>query len=306
MQENYNNQGPQNPPQMAPPGWYAMPQEGWGEDAEPEIDVMEYARLLWAKKWLVVGALVATVVFASAWSMTRTKMYRATTKLTLQPAPQLSQNQFDMMMSWWQMDRFIADQIEVLETRQLAQRLVNRLGIQTLPEFAEVDAVGMVLAMIEAKPIKESFVIEVSMVSDDPVRASEWLNLYIEEFMASNIEASLDRSRQVYKVIQDRMAPLQEQVVEAEANLMRYRERDDAVLFADEDQNVISEQLSTLTTEYAQAKADRIRMETKINALRSLGRSANLSYSDLRRGVAGPDGPGTCQGTKPTRSPAQR
>ena len=220
-----------------------MPPEGWGEDAEPEIDVMEYARLLWAKKWLIVAVLVATVVFATAWSLTRTKMYRATTKLTLQPAPQLSQNQFDMMMSWWQMDRFIADQIEVLETRQLAQRLVDRLGLQSLPEFAEADAVGMVLGMIEAKPIEESFVIEVSMVSDDPERASEWLNLYIEEFMAANIEASLDRSKQVYKVIQDRMAPLQEQVVEAEANLMRYRERDDAVLFADEDQNVISEQL---------------------------------------------------------------
>ncbi len=56
MQENHNNQGPQNLPAAAPPpGWYAMPQEGWGEDAEPEIDVMEYARLLWAKKWLIVG-----------------------------------------------------------------------------------------------------------------------------------------------------------------------------------------------------------------------------------------------------------
>ena len=176
------------------------------------------------------------------------------------------------------MDRFIADQIEVLKTRQLAQRLVNRLGLQSLPEFAGGDAVSAVLGMVEASPIEGSFVIDVSMVSPDPNRASEWLNLYIEEFMAANIEASLDRSRQVYELIQDRMAPLQEQVVEAEAALMLYRERDDAVLFADEDQNVISEQLSTLTTEYAQTKADRIRLETKINALRSLGRT-NVSYT---------------------------
>jgi len=288
MPETPTNQDPQNLPAAAaaaaaaaapPPGWYAAPPDHWGEESEPEIDIMEYARLLWAKKWLIVAVLVSTVVFASAWSMTRTKMYRATTKLTLQPAPQMSQNQFDMMMSWWQMDRFIADQIEVLQTRQLAQRLVDRLGIQSLPEFAESDAAGAVLSMIEAEPIKESFVIEVSMVSADPERASEWLNLYVEEFMASNIEASLDRSKKVYEVIQERMAPLKEQVVEAEAALMTYRERDDAVLFADGDQNVISEQLSTLTTEYAQTKADRIRMETKINALRSLGRTENLSYT---------------------------
>jgi uncharacterized protein involved in exopolysaccharide biosynthesis len=137
-----------------PPGWYAVPPEGWGgEDGGPEIDVMEYVRLIWAKKWLVVAVLVATVVFGAAWSMTRTKMYRASTKLILQPAPQMSQNQFDMMMSWWQMDRFIADQIEVLKTRQLAQRLVDRLGLDSLPEFAGRDAVGAVLAMVDAEPV---------------------------------------------------------------------------------------------------------------------------------------------------------
>ena len=274
-----NQDSPPLPHQaMVPPGWYSMPPDaGWGEESEPEIDIMEYARLLWAKKWLIVAVLVATVVFGTAWSMTRTKMYRATTKLILQPAPQMSQNQFDMMMSWWQMDRFIADQIEVLKTRKLAQKLVDKLGLDSLPEFQGGDPVSMVLGMVSAEPVEESFVIEVSMVSHDPERASEWLNLYIEEFMAANITASLDRSKQVYDVIQDRMAPLQQQVIVAEANLMQYRERDDAVLFADEDQNVISEQLSTLTTEYAQAKAERIRMETKINALRSLGRT-NVSY----------------------------
>ena len=279
MSENHNNQGPQQPPAMAPPGWYAYPQQDeWGESAEPEIDIMEYARLLWAKKWIIVAVLVTTVVLGAAWSMTRTKMYRATTKLILQPAPQMSQNQFDMMMSWWQMDRFIADQIEVLKTRKLAQNLVDKLGLDSLPEFQGGDPVSMVLGMVYAEPVEESFVIEVSMVSPDPERASEWLNLYVEEFMAANITASLDRSKQVYDVIQDRMAPLQDQVAQAEANLMQYRERDDAVLFADEDQNVISEQLSTLTTEYAQTKADRIRLETKINALRSLSRT-NVSYA---------------------------
>jgi len=283
MQENFNNEGPRNLPATAapppPPGWYAAPPENWGEEAEPEIDIMEYARLLWAKKWILVAVLVTTVVLGTAWSMTRTKLYRATTKLILQPAPQMSQNQFDMMMSWWQMDRFIADQIEVLKTRKLAQRLVDKLGLRSLPEFSGGDPVSLVLGMVSAEPVEESFVIEVSMVSPDPERASEWLNLYVEEFMAANITASLDRSKQVYDVIQDRMAPLQQQVIDAEANLMQYRERDDAVLFADEDQNVISEQLSTLTTEYAQSKADRIRMETKINALRSLRGKENLSYA---------------------------
>jgi capsular exopolysaccharide synthesis family protein len=58
--------------------------------------------------------------------------------------------------------------------------------------------------------------------------------------------------------------------------LMEFREREDAVLLADQDKNVITEQVNTLTSEYATSKADRIRLETKINALRSL-RASNVS-----------------------------
>ena len=73
MSEKPENIAPNPSPYQiaAPPGWYPMPPEAaWGEENEPEIDIMEYARLLWAKKWLIVAVLVATVVFGTAWSMT--------------------------------------------------------------------------------------------------------------------------------------------------------------------------------------------------------------------------------------------
>ena len=40
--------------QQAPPPWSSYA-GGWAEEAEPEIDVMEYVRLIWAKKWLVLA-----------------------------------------------------------------------------------------------------------------------------------------------------------------------------------------------------------------------------------------------------------
>jgi uncharacterized protein involved in exopolysaccharide biosynthesis len=252
----------------------------WPEEVEPEIDVREYARLVWGKKWLVLGVLLATVVFATAWALTRPKMYRATTKIALQPPPQLSANQFDLAMSWWQMDRFIADQVEVLKTRALAQRVVNRLGLESHPAFIGGDAAGALLGSLEAKPIPETFVVEVTLKGRDPATVSEWLNIYIEEYKAANIENSLERTREVYEVIQKRLDPLREKVAGSELDLMRFREREDAVLFADQDKNVITEQVSTLTTAYAEAKSERIRLETKLNALRSL-RASNISENSF-------------------------
>ncbi|HSN55336.1 MAG TPA: polysaccharide biosynthesis tyrosine autokinase, partial [Candidatus Sulfomarinibacteraceae bacterium] len=244
------------------------------------IDLMEYVRLVWARKWLVVGVLLSVVVFATAWSMTRPKLYRATTKITLQPPPQLSNNQFDLAMNWWQMDRIIADQVQILKTRALAQRVVDRLGLASHPAFIGGDATGAILGSISAEPIEGTFVVEVSMTGRDPAAISEWLNIYIEEYTAANIEDSIERTRRVYDVIQSRLDPLRVKVSESEQQLMRFREREDAVLLADQDKNVITEQVTTLTTEYAQAKAERIRLETKLNALSNM-RAANISETSF-------------------------
>ena len=255
----------------------------WLEEPEAEIDIMEYARLIWSRKWLVLGVLLATVVLASAWALTRPKLYRVSTKITLQPPPQLSNNQFDLAMSWWQMDRIIADQIEILKTRELAERVVGRLGLDSHPAFIDRDAARALLGSIDPKTIRDTFVVEVSLVGREQDAIAEWLNIYIEEYVAANIEASLKRTREVYEVIQSRLDPLRVKVEESEQTLMEFSEREDAVLLADQDKNVITEQVNTLTTAYAEAKADRIRLETKINALKNLraSRISEASFSEV-------------------------
>ncbi len=273
----YHMNSPRGPAPATPWNSYGAQ---WAEEAEPEIDVMEYARLIWSRKWLVLAVLAATVVFATSWALTRPKMYRASTKIAIQPPQQLSNNQFDLAMSWWQMDRIIADQVEVLKTRSLAERVVRRLGLESHPTFAGGDAVSVLLGGISAEPIEETFVVEVSLVGREQHAIAEWLNIYIDEYKAANIEDSLERTREVYEVIQSRLDPLRDKLEDSERNLMEFREREDAVLLADQDKNVITEQVNTLTTEYANAKAERIRLETKLNALRSL-RAANISEASF-------------------------
>ena len=266
-----------------PTPWNPYGAAPWAEEPEPEIDIMEYVRLLWGRKWLVIGVLLATVLLASAWALTRPKMYRVSTKITLQPPPQLSNNQFDLAMSWWQMDRIIADQVEILKTRALAERVVARLGLDSHPAFIDADAAGALLASVEPKPIQDTFVVEVSLVGREQDAIAEWLNIYIKEYIAANIENSLERTQEVYGVILSRLDPLRVKVEESEQQLMDFREREDAVLLADQDKNVITEQVNTLTTAYAEAKAERIRLETKINALKNLRDShiSEASFSEI-------------------------
>ena len=121
------------------------------------------------------------------------------------------------------------------------------------------------------------------MVGTSPDRMAEWANVYAQVFIETKIEDNIDKTRQVYKVISDRLDPLRKQVADSEQKLVDFRTRQDGLLFADQDKNVISEQVNTLTTEYAQAKSDRIRLESRLNALTRLHESgmAEAAFSDV-------------------------
>ncbi len=245
---------------------------GWPEAAEPELNLMEYLRLVWAQKLLVLAVVAITTTVAGARALIQPKMYRSVAKIAVDPPPRLSNSQFDASMNYWQMDRYIADQLEVLKTKKLGRRVLVKLGVLSGGEADDqvrMEVEGLI-ASVRAKQLEQTNVLEVSLVGTDPVQTAERLNIYLDEFIATNIEDGFNKTRQIYEVIQNRLEPLKRNMQESERALMTFREREDALLFADQDKNVITEQVNTLTTEYAQAKAERIRLETKLAAIRQL------------------------------------
>ena len=93
MTENFQGPYPTTYPPQSPgpvPPW-PQPPMAWAEEAESDINVMDYVRLIWARKWIVIGVAIAVVLLGTAWGLTQKKMYRAETKITIYPAPQLTQ-----------------------------------------------------------------------------------------------------------------------------------------------------------------------------------------------------------------------
>ena len=252
---------------------------GWADEPEGEINIREYLLLLWSGRWIIGISLVLMLLAGLAWSLTRTKMYQTSATLSMDAKPpQIIKNQIQMGTSWWEIERYITEQVRVLTSRTLAQRVAERLGLGGGDQGG--DPASMLRGMIGVDTVRDSTLVTISMRGRDPVQIAEWLNIYIEEYRELNIEENLQRVREVYDVIQEKLDPLREQLERSEQQLMEFQERESSMLFASQDKNVISEQISTLTSEYAKAKADRIRLETEINALEQL-RANNLSLSSF-------------------------
>ncbi len=251
---------------------------GWAaEDSEGEINIREYLMLLWSGRWIIGVSIVLMLLAGLAWSLTRTKMYATSATLSLDAKPpQIIKNQIQMGASWWEIERYITEQVRVLTSRTLAERVAERLGLGG----EGGDPAGRILGMVGVDTVRDSTLVTVSMRGRDPVQITEWLNTYVDEYRELNIEENLQRVREVYDVIQQKLDPLRDQLERSEEQLMEFQEREDSMLFASQDKNVISEQINTLTSAYAEAKNDRIRLETEINALEQL-RENNLSLASF-------------------------
>lgn len=246
-----------------------MADEGWADadTADSAVSLLGYAHKLWLHRWKIVLVALAGTLLAGGWSATRPKLYRASSKISMQSGPRLSNSQFDQGFSYWESERYIKSQIEVLRSRKLGVRVARVLGLDKGDDSLE--ATGQALAgSIQVAPIEGTNVLVLSLVSTAPDRAAEWLNVYIQEYVKTNIEDSLEQTRQVYEVIQSRLDPLREEVTNSEQALLKFREREDTLFFAEQEKSVITQQVDKLTSEYADTKAERIRLESKLNVLR--------------------------------------
>jgi len=257
----------------SPVPWDGPAPEGvwFGEESEPEINIMEYVDLLWRQKWIIAAVVLVCILAGGAWAFTTTKMYRATTRIAFEQAPQIIKSQVYGGPSWWELQQYVKDQTQVLQTHRLAERVAEKLGLKGNPEVAEGgDPAAMLLGSLKVENVKDTNILELSLVGPDPNKVAEWLNVYVQEYIAINIEDNLNRTRKVYEVISEKLNPLRQQLEQSEQRLISFKENEESFLVGDQDKNVITEQVNTLTTEYAKAKAERIKLETKIAALRGL------------------------------------
>ncbi|MCD4749526.1 MAG: polysaccharide biosynthesis tyrosine autokinase [Thermoanaerobaculales bacterium] len=240
-------------------------------DPGPEIPFMDYVRLLWGRRWIILGIVITFVILGAAWGSTRPKLYKARAEISVgERSAQIVKNQINFGPNYWELERYVLEQVRILETKRLTSRVVDRLGLATHPALAGSNPAARLRGMINAKRVEETNMVVLSLTSRDPNLASEWLNVFIDEYTAMNIEDNLERTRKVYEVIQSKLDPLRTQLAQSETLLLGFREKEGSLLFSDHEKNVISEQVDTLTTEYAHAKAERIRIETILAALRRI------------------------------------
>ena len=230
-----------------------------GEHAgEPEgMDLFGFLGAL-RRQWAAIAVTVLAFLFAAgAWAWSQTPLYTATTEILITPrqqaligggliSPGLSS---ELMM--------IESQARIIVSETVLRRVVKGEGLERDPEFngsrpadglltrlrallgrndgetgesREEIALRTLMKRLKVRRAEKTFVLEVSVTSEDPAKAARLANAIARAYIADQTEAKATTAGKVNNLLAERLEILRNQLTEAERKVEDFKRSNDIVV----------------------------------------------------------------------------
>ncbi|MFL5353837.1 GumC family protein [Archangium sp.] len=283
------------------------------EANEPALDVMQYVRALWRRKWLIVGVTAVMVLVGTLYTLRQPKIYAASTSLIIDvAAPRVLDTDVKEVMgdersNYWANKEYYQTQNEVITSRAVAARVVDHLGLRSDPAFlgvegiqdpearkkamASIDAVSLVRSRINVIPSANSRVVRIAVEDLEANRAALLANEVAEAYIAENQALKLKTTEGASAWLEERLSELGSRASASEMDLYKFKRSADVLSMSIEGKG--APQPSTAKQAYDKYMAELINVRTKIAALqarveamRQLRKSASPEAEHWAEGLA--------------------
>lgn len=230
------------------------------------MDLRFYLRVLLKRKWLILLVFIPIVAATSLWARSQPKVYGAQISLIIDSKePRFLDNQIqdvnsDSTSAFWANKEYIETQSKIITSRAVSQRVVEKLGLNTDPEFLNlmrlpeaqrveamkrVDAVAMVQGKIRVEPQKDSRVTYIKVEDSDPNRAALLANEVAQAYADESMSQKLKVTENASKWLDERRDSLSASARASELSLYNFRKQSDMLSTSIDDRaNMVSARLS--------------------------------------------------------------
>ncbi|MFC5345625.1 GumC family protein [Brevundimonas staleyi] len=302
MSQAFDPHGPYSMPageEPGPQGW-ATP---WPQALDLHALIATFRRRL--KLFLALALLIFVLVLV--FTLQATPLYTATASVMIDTrTEQVVDTQ--AVLSGLSADAGMVDtEVEVLRSRQLAERVVTALKLDEDPEFNEElapkgvigqvgDSIGALfgaaapgatreqLSEIEARKQHEqvvdtvrsrlqirriglTYVMGVSFTSPNPEKAATIANAFAQNYLLEQLEAKFEATRQANTWLNTRLNDLRGEVIQSEAAVEQYRNANN--LLSASGATLTEQEISTYNTQLATVRAQQAEDEARLSTARA-------------------------------------
>ena len=218
------------------------------------MNVHQFLLILLARKKIILGTLLVTVLLALGWSLAQQKTYTATASVLLNykgvdPLTGLT-------MPGQLMPGYMATQMDIIGSKNVALRVVDTLGLAASPavqkQFQNANEgkgnardwlADLLLKKLMIMPSRESSVVEISFSGADPTFAAAVANAFAEEYQRVSVQLKTEPAKNASNYFNEQTKQLRDNLEAAQARLSKYQQEKGIVSL---DNNRVDVELSRL------------------------------------------------------------
>ncbi|NRT58273.1 GumC family protein [Sphaerotilus uruguayifluvii] len=294
----------QVPAQPAPP--FAPVQIGLSE--ESKLALLDHWRSIKKRRWPILGLATALAALGAAVAFSMTPVYRSTATVLIEAGKPKFLSMDDMIGSAMQSKEQYQTQVEILKSREVAQRTVTALKLWNNPDFdprkgeaglshrlkamlgkgaapTEWDDEKLAEAVVEpfmkavtVEPVRLSQLVKVSFDSPDSRLAARVANELSSNYIDADRDAKFKLAQNLNGWLEKRATELRKNLEESELALQAYREEKGLVSLSGSAQALAGMQANEVTQRLIEARARRMQLEGTYNLI---GGVSNGDYSNI-------------------------
>lgn len=278
----------------------------------PRIDIAWLRGALFRQRWLIAVIVALAVMAGVAVTLLTPPTYRATATVRVAPWGNTiveGQDVSSQIVSPNEVDTLMQTQIEILQSRNLAEQVARELGFGKRTDLlgADVDegrpanrtdaeweedkiklSAQILQGSVSAKMPTESQIIEINVTSGKPALAAEIANGYSKAFVQTDVRRSVDSNAYAREFLLGQIEDVRKRLNDAELSANAYARNAGIVTQtttgAGEEGSgtIVGANLASVNQTFAQVRANRIAAEQKWRAI------ANLPASQIPEVLASP------------------
>jgi len=245
---------------------------------EARLDLRVHLRTI-RKRWLaavlIAGGLVGGVF---AWTYRQPKIYEATCSIVIESmAPQVLQGVKDVVElgtgSFWANREFYETQYRIIRSKDIAQRVADRLGLthdvdypvpgagRTAPA-GKRDLSGALIGQTRVAPVKDSRIANIIVTDRNPQRAALIANAFAETYIEANLEYKLEGTSKATGWLGEQVVDLRKKLEASEMRLYDFKKEQNLLAVSlDDKQSMTSQNLQHFNQKLADLRAKRLELD---------------------------------------------
>lgn len=263
------------------------------------MDPRFYLRVLLRRKWLILLVFSLVLGATTLYTTRQPRVYAAQISLIIDSKePRFLDTQIQDVNSdtgsyYWANKEYLETQYKIIQSRAVSQRVVERLGLATDPDFlgltrvtdekrraelmTRIDPVSLLQAKIRVEPVKDSRVSLIKIEDSEPNRAALLANEVAQAYSDEVMSQKLKLTENASKWLDERRDSLSDSARTSEMALYTFRKQQD-ILALDDRSSMVSQKLQETSKALTEAQLRIAGLKARVAAIRSV--QANQGAED--------------------------